>query len=155
MVCYKGNIQTNTTVGDIKNNTNAQINVNSPNSNQIINQKKFISEAIIKKDEKGARHIIRITLIQAKGIWSGDMKFRIRIHLSGPYKKYTFVQGLPMVRMMQIIRDNKEKGLIDYSIKSAPLDKPIILEIESNIPVKIDNFYVEPNKDGKVIIKNL
>jgi len=143
------------TLGDIENNSNTQVNINSPNSSQIINQKKFFSEAIFEKEKNDNRYITRITLIQTEGIWSSGVKFWIQVFLSGPYEKYNFVQGLPVVQMMTITRDDKKKGIIDFSMESAPLDKPIVLEIESNNALDIESFHVEPISNGRIKVKNL
>jgi hypothetical protein len=131
-------------IGDIKENTNTQININSPHSTQIVNQSRSIKEVFFKKEIKGELYRLIITFIQTEGVWSVGTKFRIQVFLSGPYKEYRFTQGLPTVQMMVIIRDDKEKGIIDYSTESAILNEPVILEIESVSDLNITSIYVEP-----------
>ena len=106
--------------------------------------KRSIKEAFFKKEFKKELHILTITLTQTEGLWSLGTKFRIRILLSGPYKEYRFIQGLPRARMMVMTRDNKDEGIIDYSTESGLLNIPIILEIYSESDIDIAILYVEP-----------
>lgn len=131
-------------IRDIKDNQNTQINVNSPNSTQIINQTRNIKEAFLKRYTRGNLYILRITFIQTDGIWSDGTKLRIMVQLSGSYKNYRFIQGLPTVQFGLTVIENKDQGLIDYSTESSPLNVPIILEIESESYLNIIDLYVEP-----------
>ena len=136
-------------IGDIKENQNTQININSPHSTQIINKIRSIKDAFLKKESMGDRYITRITLNQTEGLWSVGTKFRINVQLSGAYEDYKFIKGLPAVQMMVITRDKKEKGVIDYSTETAPLNVPIVLEIKSKTDINVDKLHVEPYSKRK------
>jgi len=135
-------------LGEIKNNINTQINVNSPNSSQIINEARKINRnfKIQEKNENGY-YLTKAILTQTKGIWDPGEKFIIEVSLSEPFIEYD-IDGFPgiMLAVRKVI--NKERTFLHFETTTAPLkDKPIILEFKSEKPNKIIKIAAQPLAD--------
>ena len=133
-------------IGDIKDNTNTQINVNSPNSTQIINDLRTLSDTYtVQIRETEGIFITRIIMRQTPGIWNLGTFFKFHAQISVPYTSYAFVKGFPPIRMNWRTRDNPDTGTIFVETTTAPNpDEDIILEIKSNLLPSIQAIAAEP-----------
>jgi len=137
---------TTTNIGDIKDNIDTQVNVNSPNSKQIINQtRKIKKECDIQKniDQNGV-YITKIILTQTDGIWDQGETFKMQLKFSGSFKEYKFIQGF--LGGLQNVKEgiNEEKTTLYFETTTAPLKEPIILEIKSEADINIERISVSP-----------
>jgi len=143
------NVQQNnstTNIGDIKDNINTQVNLNSPNSKQIINRSRKIKKKITfqKEISKNGDYVTRIILTQTDGIWDQGEKFIIQVNLSAPFKKYKFIQGFPSAMSSIYETENEDKTFFSFETTTAPLKEPIILRIISDKDVNIKKISVSP-----------
>jgi hypothetical protein len=141
-----GQVTTNqTTIGDISNNTNAQVNINSPNATQNINQKRAIHRQVRFEHSMDADiHILNVIMTQTKGIWDPGEKFQVDIQLSGPFIDYGFVSGLPAALSEVRMNTDIEKGFIHYETRTALINEPVIIRIRSKTPLTVKQISVSP-----------
>jgi len=133
------------TVGDILNNTNTQVNINSPNSTQITNNIRVIEGTFrVENERKEDIFITRIILTQTKGIWNQGTLFKFGAKLSAPYIDYEFVKGMPSARMNWMTGDNPANGIIYIETTTAPLDEDIVVEIKSRTSARVEAIQAEP-----------
>ena len=123
-----------------------QINVGSPGSTQIINDKRMFSrEAKVEKGKKGSSFFLRVILTQKAGIWDQGTKLEIQIKTTGPYISAKIVRGLPSALFDVNIGENKEGGEFYFSTTTAPLkDEPVVIEILSGSEINIADLRVTP-----------
>lgn len=134
-----------TTIGEIKSNTNTQVNINSPNATQNINQKRTIQRQVRFEREAGADiNILNVILTQTKGIWDPGEKFQVDIQLSGPYVDYSFVQGLPAVQHEVSRSGDTDKGTIHYATRTPLINEPVIIRIRSKAALTVKEIVVSP-----------
>lgn len=132
-------------------NSIVQNNVNSPGSIQTVNKKRVIKQNLL--TEKGNRndlHLLRLTFTQTDGIWDSGEKFWLTIQLSGSYKNYSFTSGyppnLPLFDVVTTQNNPKaaELGYIELQTATAPLNEPIIIEIESLREIDVKEIRCSP-----------
>ncbi len=134
-----------TTIRDIRDNTNTQININSPNPTQNINQKRVLQrQGRLEHAMEGNTHVLNVILTQTKGIWDPGEKFQVDILLSGPFLDYRFVSGLPGVLMEVTERSDPATGRIYYSTRTPLINEPVILRIRSKEQLSVTQIGVSP-----------
>ncbi len=135
-------------VGDVLNNNNTQLNINSPNSVQLINQARVISrKAIILKDKKDDTYITQIILKQTSGIWDQGRVFKFGVKLSGPYTDWQFVKGIPGAKTNVVMNTDKQNGIIYFQTDTAPYVGEIIVVIRSITDLIIQDMIVSPSEN--------
>jgi hypothetical protein len=139
---------------EVSNNVgNTFVPVNSPGSQQNVNNKRYIlPEAKIEKKQEDGVYAIYVTLNQTDGFWNDGTPFILQAKLDGSYAKYDFVSGIPKVLTLStstLFKEaaNKEKGEIFFKTLSAPFNEPIVLKIESEQDVNIISMEVLPQKE--------
>lgn len=142
-------------VEDIKAPT--QVNVGSPGSKQIINDKRVLqNNPLREKGTKNGNYFIKLTFQQTDGIWDPGTKFWMQLQLTGPYTSYSFLSGYPPTRPLENVRTTSgvkeaaERGWIELQTTTPPLNEPIVLEIESKVDIDVEKIMLEPiNGYGK------
>lgn len=128
-----------------------QVNVGSPGSQQIINNKRVIKNNPLR--EKGTQdggYYLRLTFNQTDGIWDSGTKFWMQLQLTGPYTSYAFVSGYPPtlplsnVRTTSGIKEAANKGWIELETSTPPLNEPIVLEIKSTSDIDVEKILLQP-----------
>jgi hypothetical protein len=130
----------------IKDNRNTQVNVNSPNSKQIINNERRIKKEVTihKEIQSDGAHLTKIILSQTDGVWDQGGIFRLQVQLSNPYTEYKFIQGFPPMTSNVRESSNAAKTFFSFETTTAPLKGPIILQITSQADVDIKSITVSP-----------
>jgi len=126
-----------------------QVMVDSPNSQQIINNKKTILSQYQKDfGTKNGLNLLTLTFKQSDGIWDSSEKLGIQVQLTGAYESYQFISGIPMalqnVRTTQGVKEAAEKGWIDLQTTTTPLNENIILEILSKDKIDVATVGLSP-----------
>jgi hypothetical protein len=135
-------------VGNITNNNNTQVNINSGNSIQIINNIRAMkSNPRVNTMQNGDTFITQIIVEQTNGIWNQGTKFALGLQLSAPYLSWRFIKGFDGMFFNVKMRDIPGKGVIYFETMTAPQDGNIIIEIISKFPEIIDDFVFEPTEN--------
>ncbi|MBN4081162.1 hypothetical protein JYT44_02235 [Caldithrix abyssi] len=129
-----------------KNNPYPKDNIGSPESKQIVIQRRVIkSKYSIEKNQRGQNYVLRVIMTQTPGIWDQSTEFQVIAKFSGPYKKASIVQGLPPVRLYVRVRENKEAGEYYFSTLTTPFpDSSIILEVISANEINLEKLKISP-----------
>ncbi|MGH7773469.1 MAG: hypothetical protein ACREQA_14690, partial [Candidatus Binatia bacterium] len=142
------------TINITGNTGNTQVSINSPGSQQVINQKRVIRREVTReKMRRGSLHVLRLTFRQTDGIWGAGEKFWLQLELSGPYQDYRFISGYPPtlplsdVRTTHGVAEAASKGWIELETATPPINEPIILEIESESELDVRQILLKPT-DG-------
>jgi len=146
------------TSGDVnvsENIGNTQVAVNSPGSQQTINEKRVIkTEVKSEKGMSGGLHLLRLTFEQTNGIWDSGEKFWLQIQLTGSYSNYRFTSGisavLQNVRTTQGNQEATQKGWIELETTTPQLNEPIVLEIYSENDINVANLKLSPAAGYKI-----
>lgn len=128
-----------------------QVNVGSPGSHQIINNKRVIENDLLReKGTQDGNYLLRLTFNQTDGIWDAGTKFWMQLQLTGPYTNYAFVSGYPPtlplanVRTTSGVQEAADKGWIELETSTPPLNEPIVLEVKSLTDIDIEKILLEP-----------
>jgi hypothetical protein len=133
-------------IGSIKDNRDTQVNVNSPNSKQIINNARRVKREVTihKKLRSDYVHLTDITLLQTDGIWDQGESFKLQMQLSSPYMEYRFIQGFPVPMLNVREYSNADKTAFSFETTTSPLKNPIIIEIISEKDLDVMSISVSP-----------
>lgn len=134
-----------TTIGDIRNNANTQVNINSPNATQNVNQKRTIQkQGRFERGMEGDTHVLNLIFSQTKGIWDPGEKFQVDIKLSGPFVDYRFLSGLPGAQFEVSENVDQVNGFIHYATRTPLINEPVIISIRSKSVLEIREIVISP-----------
>ncbi len=141
-------------VGDVEisgNTGKTQVSINSPGSQQTINEKRIIKREVkTKKELIDGIHVLTLTFQQTNGIWDSGTMFWIQLQLTGPYISYEFTSGianaLTEVRTTESGGNSEaaQKGWIELKTATPPLNEPIVLEIKSENEIDVKKISLTP-----------
>ncbi|MBF0106877.1 MAG: hypothetical protein HQM16_16315 [Deltaproteobacteria bacterium] len=135
------------TMGDVNNNTNSQININSPHSTQSINNIRRLKKTykIENQTDSNGNFITDITIEQTDGIWNQGEYLAFYVELSQPYKSYDIVGMYRKDDSLEYTNDKKTS----FSLRTTtpPPIGPIVLTIKSEKKLKVLKLDYSPKED--------
>lgn len=131
---------------NISGNTgNTQVTINSPGSQQVINQKRTISRnARVEKGMRSDLYITRLILQQTDGIWDAGSRFIVRVQFTGPFVTCKIIQGMPSALMGVIEKNAPKDGFYEFSTMTPPQPGVIVVEAESAAQIDVKEFGISP-----------
>lgn len=128
-----------------------QLNVNSPGSQQNINQRRVLDRAPrVEKGRNGLLYVLRLTINQTAGFWDSPTPFWVQIQMSGPYLSATKSgaydgQGIfTEVITTEGVPAAAQAGYYEFKTTTPPSSAPFVLLVESESDINITSLRASP-----------